>query len=194
MFLTDLDISKEAGAPQRLAIPHSCLKSTCKSQPYRRRFCSRQWHEFAHPWRSRRPPDLLFFDFSVLTVPPPSEIGSTTCAAPHASLFFVKSGHGFAAPAPAVIERTPSASHLAAYDTTATAAVESKSHREAANVGNKSRRVGRLVARRSAAVVSRRMGTVLKDPYAFRAPRAESYHDLCGAYIPSPKSIVSSGS
>lgn len=22
----------------------------------------------------------------------------------------------------------------------------------------------------------------IKDPYAFRAPRAESYHDLCGTY------------
>ena len=24
----------------------------------------------------------------------------------------------------------------------------------------------------------------LKDPYAFRAPRAGSYHDLCGAFYP----------
>lgn len=23
----------------------------------------------------------------------------------------------------------------------------------------------------------------LKDPYAHRAPRAESYHDLCGGYL-----------
>ena len=26
----------------------------------------------------------------------------------------------------------------------------------------------------------------VKDPYAYRAPRAESYHDLCGTYCFTP--------